>query len=152
MNKRKVRDKDVRLLQDPDDMLGQYRQFYPDATMTEITSVDGSYYLDEEVYSVVMKLCRITHTMALYINVSRNKIKVIKSAEFLKNTDKMMKKGCKVRFCDPRIPTDETEGIVTRDNGIHYEGGAAVLHIECKQRGLVDLDMTYALFWRPIEG
>lgn len=150
MNKRKV--KNVSLLLDSDDMLGQYRQFYPDATMTEITSADGSYYLDEEVYDVVMKLCKITHTMALYINVSRNKIKVIKSAEFLKNTDKMMKKGCKVRFYDPRIPADETEGVVTRDNGIHYEGGAAVLHIECKQRGLVDLDMTYALFWRPIEG
>lgn len=152
MNKRKVRDRDVRLLQDSDDMLWMYRQFYPDATMTEITSVDGSYYLDEEVYSVVMKLCKITHTMALYFNVSRNKIEVIKSAEFLKNIDKMMKKGCKVRICDPRMPHDETEGIVTRDNGIHYEGGAAVLHIECKQRGLVDLDMTYALFWRPIEG
>lgn len=137
---------------DSKDMLWQYRQFYPDATMTEITSADGSYYLDEEVYDVVMKLCKITHTMALYINVSRNKIKVIKSAEFLKNTDKMMKKGCKVRFCDPRMPADETEGVVTRDNGIHYEGGAAVFHIECKQRGLVDLDMTYALFWRPIEG
>lgn len=150
MNKRKV--KNVSLLLDSDDMLGQYRQFYPDATMTEITSVDGSYYLDEEVYEVVMKLCRITHTMALYINVSRNKIKVIKSAEFLKNTDKMMKKGCKVRFCDPRMPADEAEGVVTRDYGIHYEGGAAVFHIECKQRGLVDLDMTYALFWRPIEG
>ena len=137
---------------DSKDMLWQYRQFYPDATMTEITSADGSYYLDEEVYDVVMKLCKITHTMALYINVSRNKIKVIKSAEFLKNTDKMMKKGCKVRFCDPRMPANETEGVVTRDNGIHYEGGAAVFHIECKQRGLVDLDMTYALFWRPIEG
>lgn len=134
------------------DRLWQYRQFYPDATMTEITSVDGSDYLNEEVYDVVMKLCKITHTMALYINVSRNKIKVIKSAEFLKNTDKMMKKGCLVRFYDPRMPTDETEGVVTRDNGIHYEGGAAVFHIECKQRGLVDLDMTYALFWRPIEG
>lgn len=120
--------------------------------MTEITSADGSYYLDEEVYDVVMKLCKITHTMALHFNVSRNKIKVIKSAEFLKNTDKMMKKGCKVRFCDPRMPADETEGVVTRDNGIHYEGGAAVIHIEDKQRGLVDLDMTYALFWRPIEG
>lgn len=150
MNKRKV--KNVSLLLDSDDMLGQYRQFYPDATMTEIKSADGSYYLDEEVYDVVMKLCKITHTMALYIYVSRNKIKVIKSAEFLKNTDKMMKKGCKVRFFDPRMPTDEIEGVVTRDNGIHYEGGAAVLHIECKQRGLVDLDMTYALFWRPIEG
>ena len=134
MNKRKVKDRDVRLLQDLDDMLGQYRQFYPDATMTEITSADGSDYLNEEVYDVVMKLCKITHTMALYISVSRNKIKVIKSAEFLKNTDKMMRKGCKVRFCDPRIPAGETEGIVTRDNGIHYEGGAAVLHIECKQR------------------
>ena len=64
----------------------------------------------------------------------------------------MMKKGCKVRFCDPRMPADETEGVVTRDNGIHYEGGAAVIHIEDKQRGLVDLDMTYAVFWRPIEG
>lgn len=150
MNKRKV--KNVSLLQDSNDLLWQYRQFYPDATMTEITSADGSYYLDEEVYDVVMKLCRITHTMALHFNVSRNKIKVIKSAEFLKNTDKMMKKGCKVRFCDPRMPADETEGVVTRDNGIHYEGGAAVIHIEDKQRGLVDLDMTYAVFWRPIEG
>ncbi len=150
MNKRKV--KDVSLLQDSNDLLWQYRQFYPDATMTEITSADGSYYLDEEVYDVVMKLCRITHTMALHFNVSRNKIKVIKSAEFLKNTDKMMKKGCKVRFCDPRMPADETEGVVTRDNGIHYEGGAAVIHIANKQRGLVDLDMTYAVFWRPIEG
>lgn len=150
MNKRKV--KDVSLLQDSNDLLWQYRQFYPDATMTEITSADGSYYLDEEVYDVVMKLCKITHTMALHFNVSRNKIKVIKSVEFLKNTDKMMKKGCKVRFCDPRMPADETEGVVTRDNGMHYEGGAAVIHIESKQRGLVDLDMTYALFWRPIEG
>lgn len=50
------------------------------------------------------------------------------------------------------MPADETEGVVTRDNGIHYEGGEAVIHIEDKQRGLVDLDMTYALFWRPIEG
>lgn len=150
MNKRKV--KDVRLLQDSDDMLWMYRQFYPDATMTEITSADGSYYLDEEVYDVVMKLCKITHTMALYINVSRNKIKVIKSAEFLKNTDKMMKKGCLVHLYDPRMPHDEIEGVVTRDDGIHYEGGAAVFHIESKKLCLVDLDMTYALFWRPIEG
>ena len=150
MNKRKV--KDVSLLQDSNDLLWQYRQFYPAAPMPEITGADGSYYLDEEVYDVVMKLCKITHTMALHFNVSRNKIKVIKSAEFLKNTDKMMKKGCKVRFCDPRMPADETEGVVTRDNGIHYEGGAAVIHIEDKQRGIVDLDMTYALFWRPIEG
>ena len=132
-------------------MLEQYRQFYPDAIMTEITSADGSGFVDEEVYDVVMKLCKITHTMALYINVSRNKIKVIKSAEFLKNTDKMMKKGCLVRFYDPRMPTDETEGVVTRDNGIHYEGGAAVFHIESKQQGLVDTDMTYVLFWRPME-
>jgi len=118
MNKRKV--KDVRLLQDSDDMLWMYRQFYPDATMTEITSADGSYYLDEEVYDVVMKLCKITHTMALYINVSRNKIKVIKSAEFLKNTDKMMKKGCLVHLYDPRMPHDEIEGVVTRDDGIRH--------------------------------
>lgn len=68
MNKRKVRDRDVRLLQDSDDMLWMYRQFYPDATMTEITSADGSDYLNEEVYDVVMKLCKITHTMALYIS------------------------------------------------------------------------------------
>lgn len=47
MNKRKVRDRDVRLLQDSDDLLWQYRQFYPDATMTEITSADGSDYLNE---------------------------------------------------------------------------------------------------------
>ena len=60
MNKRKV--KDVSLLQDSNDLLWQYRQFYPDATMTEITSADGSYYLDEEVYDVVMKLCKITDT------------------------------------------------------------------------------------------
>ena len=151
MNKRKVRDRDVRLLQDSDDLLWQYRQFYPDATMTEITSADGSDYLNEEVYDVVMKLCKITHTMALYINVSRNKIKVIKSAEFLKNTDKMTKRGCKVRFCDPRLPTYQAEGVVTRDDGIHYEGGAAVFHIESKQQGLVDTDMTYVLFWRPME-
>lgn len=149
MNKRKV--KDVSLLQDSDDLLWQYRQFYPDATTTEITSADGSDYLDEEVYDVVMKLCKITHTMALYINVSRNKIKVIKSAEFLKNTDKMMKKGCLVHLYDPRMPHDEIEGVVTRDDGIHYEGGAAVFHIESKKLGLVDLDMVYALFWRPIE-
>ena len=149
MNKRKV--KDVSLLQDSDDMLWMYRQFYPDATMTEITSADGSDYLNEEVYNVVMKLCKITHTMALYINVSRNKIKVIKSAEFLKNTDKMMKKGCLVHLYDPRMPHDELEGVGTRDDGIHYEGGAAVFHFESKKLGLVDLDMTYALFWRPIE-
>ena len=140
------------LLRDSADMLEQYRQFYPDATVTEITSADGSYYVDEEVYDVVMKLCKITHTMALFINVSRNKITVIKSAEFLKNADKMMRKGCKVRFCDPRMPADEAEGVVTRDDGIHYEGGAAVFHIECEHKGLKDSDMSYVLFWRPVEG
>lgn len=140
------------LLKDSADMLEQYRQFYPDATVTEITSADGSYYVDEEVYDVVMKLCKITHTMALFINVSRNKITVIKSAEFLKNADKMMRKGCKVRFCDPRMPADEAEGVVTRDDGIHYEGGAAVFHIECEHKGLKDSDMSYVLFWRPVEG
>lgn len=147
---RKLKVDNNSLPRDSNDMLWQYRQFYPDATMTEITSADGSYYLDEEVYDVVMKLCKITHTMALYINVSRNKIKVIKSAEFLKNTDKMMKKGCLVHLYDPRMPHDEIEGVVTRDDGIHYEGGAAVFHIESKKLGLVDLDMVYVLFWRPI--
>lgn len=140
------------LLKDSADLLEQYRQFYPDATVTEITSADGSYYVDEEVYDVVMKLCKITHTMALFINVSRNKITVIKSAEFLKNADKMMRKGCKVRFCDPRMPADDDEGVVTRDDGIHYEGGAAVFHIECEHNGLKDSDMSYVLFWRPVEG
>lgn len=139
------------LLKDSADMLEQYRQFYPDATVTEMTSTDGSYFVDEEVYDVVKGLCEVTHTMALFINVSRNKITVIKSAEFLKNADKMMKKGCKVRFCDPRMPTDEDEGVVTRDDGIHYEGGAAVFHIECEHKGLVDADMSYVLFWRPVE-
>lgn len=132
-------------------MLEQYRQFYPDAIMTEITSADGSGFVDEEVYDVVMKLCKTTHTMALFIKVSGNKITVIGSAEFLKNTDKMTKRGCKVRFCDPRLPTYEAEGVVTREDGIHYEGGAAVFHIESKQQGLVDTDMTYVLFWRPME-
>ena len=91
-------------------MLEQYRQFYPDAIMTEITSADGLGFVDEEVYDVVMKLCKTTHTMALFIKVSGNKITVIGSAEFLKNTDKMTKRGCKVRFCDPRLPTYEAEG------------------------------------------
>ena len=56
MNKRKVRDRDVRLLQDSDDLLWQYRQFYPDATMTEITSADGSDYLNEEVYDTRVRI------------------------------------------------------------------------------------------------
>lgn len=139
------------LLKDSDDMLEQYRQFYPDASMTTIVSADGSCYVNEEVYDLVMKLCKITHTMALFINVSRNKITVIKSKEFLKNCDKMVKRGCKVRFCDPRLPYDYDEGVVTRDNGIHYEGGAAVFHIECEHKHLIDTDMTYVLFWRPVE-
>lgn len=140
------------LLKDSGDMLEQYRLFYPDATVTEITGVDGSYFVNEEVRDVVMKLCTITNTLALFINVNRDRITVIKSAEFLRNAEKMMRKGCKVRFCDPRMPTDQDEGVVTRDRGIHYEGGAAVFHVECEHKGLKDSDMSYVLFWRPIEG
>ena len=140
------------LLRDSADMLEQYRLFYPDATVTEITSADGSCFVNEEVHDVVTKLCTITNTLALFINVNRDRITVIKSAEFLKNAEKMMRKGCKVHFYDPRMPTDQDEGVVTRDGGIHYEGGAAVFHIECEHKGLKDSDMTYVLFWRPIEG
>lgn len=139
-----------------DEMLEDYRMFYPDTTVTEMTVLDSEHIGEKGILPVVLKLGKMTKSMPLYYEVRKTRkhtsinIRVYKSREFLEVCDKMCHKGCKVKFFDPGYPGLHTEGEITKD-GIYYVGGCAMVRIERAEAGLVSENDSNALWWRPVE-
>lgn len=134
-------------------LLEEYGKVYPDTTVTTMNVLDEVKISDKWVIDAALKLGKMTHTMPLYIGVSKESrvtnIKVYKSAEFLKNVEKM-KSGTKVKYRDPRTPSIHVEGEIVKE-GIHYEGGAACLWLFSEEAGFTPEDDVFAVFWRPVE-
>ena len=149
-----------------DETLEEYRRFYPDTTVTEMTILDKDMIpSDEEMLAIVKRLGTMTKSMPLYYRLERlgakctktgegikmkYRIMVYKSRAFLKVCDKMCKKGCKVKFFDPGMPERQPEGEIAAD-GIYYMGGCAMVHVESAGTGLTADDDCYALWWKPVE-
>ena len=148
-----------------DEMLEDYRMFYPDTTVTEMTVLDADTYpQDDDLLEMVTRLGKMTRSMPLYYCVERigakcpkpgeeiklkYRIKVYKSREFLKVCDKM-KVGTKVRFHDLKMPKFHYLGEITKE-GVHFEGGAACFWLKSEEAGLKDTDDNFAIWWKPVE-
>ena len=139
-----------------DETLEEYRRFYPDTTVTEMTVLDAERIGEKEILPVVLKLGKMTKSMPLYYEVRTTRkhtpinIRVYKSRKALAVFDKMSHKGCKVKFFDPDAPETPFEGEIAAD-GIYYKGGCAMVHIESAGAGLVSENDSYAIWWRPVE-
>lgn len=151
--------------QKKDEMLEQYRKFYPDTSVTEMTVLDvDTYPQGKELLEIVTRLGKMTRSMPLYYCVERigakcpkpgeeikqkYRIKVYKSREFLEVCDKL-KVGTKIVFQDPERPTRRWLGEIAKE-GVHYEGGAACLWLKSEEACIKETDDSFALWWRPVE-
>ena len=149
-----------------DETLEEYRRFYPDTTVTEMTVLDTDMIPPSaDVLAMVKKLGMMTKSMPLYYRLerlgsklpkpggeikSKYRIMVYKSREFLEVCDKMCHKGCKVKFFDPDAPETPFEGEIAAD-GIYYKGGSAMVRIESAEAGLTSENDSFAIWWRPVE-
>ena len=139
-----------------DETLEEYRRFYPDTTVTEMTVLDSEHIGEKGILPAVLKLGKMTKSMPLYYEVRTThkhtpiNIRVHKSRKALAVFDKMCRKGCKVKYFDPGNPGLHTEGEIAED-GIYYMGGCAMVRIESAEAGLTSENDSFALWWRPVE-
>lgn len=138
----------MEVLADIAERVAEYRMFYPDTTLTTISSNSEETFSDKEAMELSQKVCSMTTSGLLQYKAAGKSLFIFKSREFLKVADGF-KKGARVRFHDPRTPDIRHEAYLMSD-GIQYRGGIAMIN----QVGSDDPEMewgTYAVYYRPVE-
>lgn len=131
-------------------LLEEYKKIYPDATTTTCSvSSEKDSFSTKTAFDLDLKISKMTHSYPLWVQVSKKKVVIFKSREFLENLDKM-KKGTRVRYFDPRMPECSYEGVIAKD-GILYSGAAPQIFVESEEYGTNGEDPVFAVFWRPVE-
>lgn len=138
----------VEVLVDISERVAEYKMFYPDTTLTTISSNTAETFSDKEALELSQKVCSMTNSGLLQYWVSGSRMYIYKSREFLKVADGF-KKGAKVRFHDPRTPNLCHESVMRAD-GIRYEGGYPFILTEDSDADCFDECNTFAVYWRPV--
>ena len=141
----------MEVLTDIAERVAEYRMFYPDTTLTTISSNAEETFNDKEALELSQKVCSMTNSGLLQYKAAGKSLFIFKSRAFLKVAEGF-KKGAKVRWYDPRDPDDEicTESTMLAD-GMRYDRGIPFIWTENSDSGCFAECNTFALYWRPVE-
>lgn len=129
--------------------LKEYKIFYPDTTMTMVSTDHGESISCKDALELSKLICHMTHSGLLEFQIFSGKMYIFKSKEFLKVADGF-KKGARVRFHDPRTPDVCHESVMQAD-GMRYNCGIPFIWIEDSKLDVLMNSDTFALYWRPVE-
>lgn len=129
--------------------LAEYKIFYPDTTLTTISSIGKETISHKEAFVLSKRVCGMTHSGLLQFYIAGSKVFIYKSREFLKVSEGFMK-GAKVRFHDPRTPDVRNESTMLAD-GMRYDGGIPFIWTDGSDSGCFAECNTFAVYWRPVE-
>ena len=142
----------VDVLADIAERVAEYKMFYPDTTLTTISSNNtAETFNDKDAMELSRKVCSMTNSGLLQYKVAGRSLFIFKSRAFLKVAEGF-KKGAKVRWYDPRDPDDDicTESTMLAD-GMRYDGGIPFIWTENSDSGCFAECNTFAVYWRPVE-
>lgn len=139
----------MEVLADIAERVAEYRMFYPDTTLTTISSNSGETFSDKEAMELSQKVCSMTISGLLQYKTAGKSLFIFKSRKFLEVSEGF-KKGAKVRFHDPRTPDDHHESVVLAD-GMRYDGGIPFIWTEDSDADSFAECNTFAVYWRPVE-
>lgn len=139
----------IDVLTDIAERVAEYRMFYPDTTLTTISSNSEETFSDKEAMELSQKVCSMTISGLLQYKKAGRSLFIFKSRKFLEVSEGF-KKGAKVRFHDPRTPDDHHESVVLAD-GMRYDGGIPFIWTEDSDADCFDECNTFAVYYRPVE-
>lgn len=139
----------MEILVDISERVAEYRMFYPDTTLTTITSNSGETFSDKEALELSQMVCSMTHSGLLQYKKAGKSLFIFKSRKFLEVSEGF-KKGAKVRWYDPRTPDDNIESTMLAD-GMRYQDGIPFIWNENSDSGCFAECNTFAVYWRPVE-
>ena len=142
----------VDVLADIAERVAEYKMFYPDTTLTTISSNNtAETFNDKDAMELSRKVCSMTNSGLLQYKVAGRSLFIFKSRAFLKVAEGF-KKGAKVRWYDPRDPDDDicTESTMLA-SGMRYDGGIPFIWTENSDSGCFAECNTFAVYWRPVE-
>lgn len=140
----------VDVLADIAERVAEYRMFYPDTTLTTISSNNtAEIFNDKEALELSRKVCSMTNSGLLQYKIAGRSLFIFKSRAFLKAAEGF-KKGAKVRFHDPRTPGVCYEDTMLAD-GMRYDGGIPFIWTDGGDVDSFAECNTFALYWRPVE-
>ena len=139
----------MEVLTDIAERVAEYRMFYPDTTLTTISSNSEETFSDKEAMELSQKVCSMTISGLLQYKKAGRSLFIFKSRKFLEVSEGF-RKGAKVRFQDPRTPDDHHESTMLAD-GMRYDGGIPFIWTEDSDADCFDECNTFAVYWRPVE-
>ena len=139
----------IEVLVDISKRVAEYKMFYPDTTLTTISSNTAETFSDKEALELSQKVCSMTNSGLLQYKVAGKSLFIFKSRAFLKVAEGF-KKGAKVRWYDPRDPDDIIESTMLAD-GMRYQDGIPFIWNENSDSGCFAECNTFAVYWRPVE-
>ena len=138
----------IEVLVDISERVAEYKMFYPDTTLTTITSNSGETFSDKEALELSQKVCNMTISGLLQYKIEGRSLYIFKSRKFLEVSEGF-KKGAKVRWYDPREPDDIIESTMLAD-GMRYDGGIPFIWTENSDSDCFAECNTFAVYWRPV--
>lgn len=139
----------IDVLTDIAERVAEYRMFYPDTTLTTISSNSEETFSDKEAMGLSQKVCSMTISGLLQYKIAGRSLFIFKSRKFLEVSEGF-KKGAKVRFHDPRTPDDHHESVMLAD-GMRYDDGIPFIWTEDSDADSFAECNTFAVYWRPVE-
>jgi hypothetical protein len=139
----------MEVLADIAERVAEYRMFYPDTTLTTISSNSEETFSDKEAMELSQKVCSMTNSGLLQYKKAGKSLFIFKSRKFL-DVSEGFKKGAKVRFHDPRTPDDHHESTMLAD-GMRYDDGIPFIWTDGSDAGSFAECNTFAVYWRPVE-
>lgn len=139
------------VLTDIAERVAEYKMFYPDTTLTTISSNSGETFSDKDALELSRKVCSMTNSGLLQYKKAGKSLFIFRSRAFLKVAEGF-KKGAKIRWYDPREPENDicTESTMLAD-GMRYDGGIPFIWTENSDSGCFAECNTFAVYWRPVE-
>ena len=138
----------MEVLTDIAERVAEYRMFYPDTTLTTISSNSEETFSDKEAMELSQKVCSMTISGLLQYKIAGRSLFIFKSRKFLEVSEGF-KEGAKVRFHDPRTPADHHESTMLAD-GMRYDDGIPFIWTEDSDADSFAECNTFAVYWRPV--
>lgn len=139
----------IDVLADIAERVAEYRMFYPDTTLTTISSNSEETFSDKEAMELSQKVCSMTISGLLQYKKAGRSLFIFKSRKFLEVSEGF-KEGAKVRFHDPRTPDACHESVMLAD-GMRYDDGIPFIWTEDSDADSFAECNTFAVYWRPVE-
>ena len=139
----------MEVLTDIAERVAEYRMFYPDTTLTTISSNSEETFSDKEAMELSQKVCSMTTSGLLQYKAAGKSLFIFKSRKFLEVSEGF-KAGVKVRFHAPRNSDDHHESVVLAD-GMRYDDGIPFIWTDGSDADSFAECNTFAVYWRPVE-